>query len=913
MAEKVTNNKVLIDLSDSTYAHGFEKQNRIHQTEFDAAVRLVEDQIQRIGKDKTYGKHGLNRVHNTISVFGDRGTGKTSFIRSLFDEIEKKNKGKKSEIKILGLIDPTLMEEKAHIFLLLISMINDEVDTVIEKGTCEPGGKAYKQRMDWNACVKKLAKGLPSLDKVGKDYNNTSWQDDEFIMQKGLDDIMAAYKLEENFHKMVDMALDILDKKVFVVAFDDIDINMEKGWRVLETIRKYLTTPKIITLLSGNMYLYNLNVRGQQWEQFDSRMLSREKRDYHTLVNQLENQYMLKVFKADNRIHLNPLSYSIRLHDMEYAVKGSVKTAETKIIEAYKEVLGKFGICSDGSQRVFVDYMMGLSIRSQINYLKLNWDTDRNSFSISNIEAFLSRMYAAGIEVQLAYANPNLLNTIVLTYLTKGNDNSLRNTYLLMPATDKPEDNACLAGLSTVFASQTATYPGLLFDYMIRIGYLRNLILSVPSQAGYKELIDFASFKHDVSLKNIVGTSMAYKLQDDPNGDGMKVHKSIYGLNGRAKKKGVDKIDEVLNDVKAAQKVLGYMPLCALQYDYKNESQLFYSFYILLGCIGIMLRSIPDSSKATKGEKKKVQECIKDILKDMAQLRSYAVPSKESGSKSPQDETEGSNDVAIMDDDEFTEYAEKIREWINAYYALKKSVPAYVLGRIVTRFHRTAMKIEAEDLGEYMHRIVVAFINACLIEECKEYLLSEHKDASLTKLNFNNAVTSDKVLIDNLTNLAVQHQDTLVLTGWFVESPLIWPYLNKELVDKVGWSKLTDCYDSKFGVYDALKKIGTKDNRIPFLYARDTYMASYTYLAGNGFDLQKLDVADVGQDLIDELKEYFTKYVTKTSVEGFVDKLKKAKLPPFSVPEEPQESQDPQEGEPQENAIQENPQPATEA
>ena len=75
--------KVLIDLSDSTYAHSFAEQNRIHQIEFDTAASLVENQIKRIGKNKPNEKHVLNRVHNTISIFGDRGTGKTSFIRSL--------------------------------------------------------------------------------------------------------------------------------------------------------------------------------------------------------------------------------------------------------------------------------------------------------------------------------------------------------------------------------------------------------------------------------------------------------------------------------------------------------------------------------------------------------------------------------------------------------------------------------------------------------------------------------------------------------------------------------------------------------------------------------------------------------------------------------------------------------------
>ena len=887
MTRENNKNIVLIDLSDSTYAHGFDEQNRIHKVEFDAAVALVENQIQKIsGKRASKGKV-LCRVHNTISVFGERGTGKTSFITSLFDEIEKRSKarGKKDEIKILGLIDPTLMEEKAHIFLLLISMINDEVKAVIEKGACEPGGKAYKQRMDWYACIKKLAKGLPSLDKVGKDYNNTSWQDDEYIMQKGLDDIMSAYKLEENFHELVDMALRIMEKKAFLIAFDDIDINMDKGWRVLETIRKYLTTPKIVTLLSGNMYLYNLNVRGQQWKQFDERMLNKEgDRDYNTLVNQLENQYMLKVFKAENRLHLYPLSYSMRLHDMEYKVSGGLKNTPVNLSEAYKEVFEKYGICSANSLNVFTNYMTGLSIRSQINYLKLNWDTDKNDFSISNIEAFLSRMYAAGIEVQQAYANPNMLDTIILTYLINGEDNSLRDTYLLMPNTNNPETNACLTGLATIYASQTRTCPALIFDYMIRMGYLRNLILSTASQDDINALLGFASFGNDVSLKNIVGTSMAYKLQNDPKGDGMKIHKAIYGLNGRAKKKALNKIDDVLEGQDATKKVLGYIPLCALQYDYKNESQLYYSFYILAACIGSMLRLVLDSSKIETEEKKKkeLQESIKNILKDMAQLRSYAVPSRESGSVSPQDETDTSNEVNIKDDDGFVEYAEKIRGWINKYYALNQSFPAYLIGKITTRFHRTAMKIEADNLGEYMHRVVVAFLNACLVEECKEYLLSKHEEASLTNLNFNNALTSDKVLIDNLAHLSGQYEDTLVLTGWIAESPLIWPYINKELAQKCNWNILKSNYNEKFGVYEVLSKISTKESILPFFYGVSNFMTSYTYLVSNGFDLQKLDIDEVSQDLINELKEYFTAYVTKNSIEKFIEKVKNAKLYPFA-------------------------------
>ena len=62
--DKINKKKVLIDLSDSTYAHSFAEQNRIHQVEFDAAVSLVVNQIKRIGKNKTNEKHVINRLSN---------------------------------------------------------------------------------------------------------------------------------------------------------------------------------------------------------------------------------------------------------------------------------------------------------------------------------------------------------------------------------------------------------------------------------------------------------------------------------------------------------------------------------------------------------------------------------------------------------------------------------------------------------------------------------------------------------------------------------------------------------------------------------------------------------------------------------------------------------------------------------
>lgn len=127
-------------------------------------------------------------------------------------------------------------------------------------------------------------------------YHEPQWNEDAYAMNKGLNSVKAAFNLEENFHKLIDLALRILDKKAFVLMFDDIDVDFQKGWDLLETVRKFLTTPQIIIILSGNLKLFSKNVRKQQWRNLGKELLKNEVdvkdvsavKEYTQLVNELE-------------------------------------------------------------------------------------------------------------------------------------------------------------------------------------------------------------------------------------------------------------------------------------------------------------------------------------------------------------------------------------------------------------------------------------------------------------------------------------------------------------------------------------------------------------------------------------------------------------------------------------------------
>ena len=209
--------------------------------------------------------------------------------------------------------------------MTLISLIQDKVENAIRRKECNPCCKDYQLRKCWENKLKKLAAGLPSIDiDTGSPYSN--WDDPEHVMKKGLNAVNAAKKLEENFYEIVKVALEILDKKAFLIAFDDIDINFNNGWKVLETLRKYLTYPRIITLLSGDIKLFSKAIRKQQWINFGEELLKNEgerlknMEKYDELVTEIEGQYMQKIMKAPYRIHLLTIGEKINNSDIRIKI-----------------------------------------------------------------------------------------------------------------------------------------------------------------------------------------------------------------------------------------------------------------------------------------------------------------------------------------------------------------------------------------------------------------------------------------------------------------------------------------------------------------------------------------------------------------------------------------------------------------
>lgn len=769
--------EVNIILDESQSAKSFEVSQMIHQQEFAKVKQLIEKQLIEASQKNT-------EVHHTIPIFGERGSGKTSFLKSVITYYS--DHADTHKVCVLGMIDPTMIEEKGHVFLLVVSLINKRVREELDRAPANLDKKIFLA--DWECALNKLAKGIPSLDNVGETYENSAWADDTYIMRRGLDSVCSAFELSAHFNECVERALKILNKEAFLLAFDDIDVDFRKGWPVLETIRKYLSTPRIITLLSGDLHLYSTNVRKQQWNNFGKALLKNEydgsdskKVQYTNLVDEMENQYMLKLFKAENRVKLFTVDEAIRRSNIAIKVNGE------DIEECYDKVLRECGVKNKKYLNVYKTFFLNLPIRSQIHFLSGNLSSEfKTTYSY---DAFLSQMLAEGIDVDMVGHTYEKATIVILRYLIKSN--RLEGAYQLLPRFEEPTVNACLTGLLLMWCNYATSKPSLVFDYLIRIGFMRNfaeiIMNNSEDDSRLTKLCNQSGVFETNMLNSVFGHAMAH-LYNDENLFGVGVFFPIRGLIGKSKNTNTDALDYVFKNKSEVEKKLAYLPAVMLYFDYKNESRLYYSIYSILAAIGDILRA------------KELRNDVMTTFNEVSLLRSFQVSgktTKENNNENEELQAPEEQQAADITD----EFKEELETWTGSFERLFHA--PYVTGKISTRFYYSqrniyqSLKEEKDEnnknkkveLGRITSLSIMAFLNATLIEEAMVNYDSVPKKQgaqTLDKLNINNVRTSSKIFEDNLKFIYDNEAtDAIKLTKALIECPLVYPYIEPEVLRRI--------------------------------------------------------------------------------------------------------------------------------
>ncbi len=840
---------IVIDLDNSLYAHGFKSEQQIHQEDLDKAMGLIRNQLAQIDVEEDRDVF-LPHLYRTIGVFGDRGSGKTSFMISLLDKCGEELK---KEVEVLRMIDPTLVEHKKPIVLCVISMIHQKVERVLRSQECSTSGAAYEQKRAWDNVMAKISRGIFAIDKVGKDYDNSLWQDEAYVMHTGLAKVNDANELEANLRDMIKMALGILDRKAFVLAFDDIDVDVEQGWNVLESLRRYLSDTRIISIVSGNIKLYGSLVRSELCKNLKmSEGFARE-----LMTNELESQYMLKLLNPSNRINL--LSLGQLLQNPKNIVNvGMEKAAGEQLVKIYQSILEGFGITDVPSKDTFKDFLLSMSLRSQIHFLK---DACMKNRSNPPLDVFTSRLYASGIDIGALSANIQMMNIALLEYLNaKAN---LPDCYQLMPSLPDKDVNSNFMALTLLECWYLRGNSFLVFDYMLRIGYVRNVIMPLENNDLTIKLCKYAGWNQLMLLKNNIGLTMAYVVGKELGS--MKEHISLFAMEGKAKKAKETQTNALDNVLKEEAdhfvRLMAMFPFIRITHNKNNESRSYYSLVVLLAVVGDVLRCTDEEGMIGR-------------INDLKLFRGYQMP-KEGNNVRSEEIIDGEDFGVETQREKILALAEMMRKWKDAYHDCM--LPPYALGRIMTRVYTSLPNVAVSSVGQMMNVMVANLFNACLIEETKVRIHAPEQGL----INNSNLRSDTRYFKDNLGKTDIV--DKLVFTKWMMSCPMMNCFLDEETYDKVQGLVAADLKRDRMPVYELLCRINSKDDESKPSFSGERtggWMKTADILRNNGFGDDVIQEKIIDEEDITKAIEFIKSKglfgnVYKGSVESFKDNYRR--------------------------------------
>lgn len=259
----------------------------------------IEEQIRgfrkRAYKINQYNKLNFNKLSsnnidhdrdydNIISILGERGTGKTSVLLTIKNEIEYKE-GREKTYKdiILPLIVPDDMSKISDALGWIILNFNDEVDRLskILRGIdYEYDDQCKYLKKGFEKCIlntnedSKLRHRYTELKKAysirKKEYfeiitnqyigkNEYISDNDEVInadrniiikFKAFIDELINSKRIENNQRNKE-------DEPLIFIFFDDVDISTDKCYEVLDTILKFLTHQNIVVFVSGDYKVFS--------------------------------------------------------------------------------------------------------------------------------------------------------------------------------------------------------------------------------------------------------------------------------------------------------------------------------------------------------------------------------------------------------------------------------------------------------------------------------------------------------------------------------------------------------------------------------------------------------------------------------------------------------------------------------
>ena len=288
-----------------------------------------------------------NYANNTIAFCGSRGQGKTSAmlsfgnalrgegVSSIPSELDPEKMIAGSRFHVMDPIDPTMLKKGGHITEIVLSYLYGQMRRMFDSGKGRDLSTRERER--------ELRRFQQSIGWLSRSSDRIDRSDDFYDFEKP----GHGFDIKENLYHIIDSFLQLdtgeYDREAYsrprqpgkelflVIMLDDMDLQLENSYDILEEVRQYLQLPNTIVLMAADIVQLRRTIAMHYSSQM-STALKYELMDQDE-IHRLTAKYMDKLIPAAQTIYLPEYKPTIcRGNDIivEFADEGTESLEKTE-------------------------------------------------------------------------------------------------------------------------------------------------------------------------------------------------------------------------------------------------------------------------------------------------------------------------------------------------------------------------------------------------------------------------------------------------------------------------------------------------------------------------------------------------------------------------------------------------------
>lgn len=225
-------------------------------------------------------------VNKTISFLGDRGTGKSSCLKSLVNILSEERK----DICLLETVEPAFFDKHRNIMELIIGTMFRKYEKWLDE---QQDANKHNLLIELGYAFQEVKRDLQYIE------SECCEEDSELEDLQGLG---SSIGLSTSVKKLVDAFLVVEKKDYMLITIDDIDLNASLAFDMAEQIRKYLIMDKVVVCIAGKSEQLSDAIRQSYLRLYG--LLLKHGQISIDEISAMTEAYMVKFLPISSRIYM---------------------------------------------------------------------------------------------------------------------------------------------------------------------------------------------------------------------------------------------------------------------------------------------------------------------------------------------------------------------------------------------------------------------------------------------------------------------------------------------------------------------------------------------------------------------------------------------------------------------------------